>query len=195
MDIFDYFHQHQHLPIHSLNNLDVQINNILIGLLLHDLRITGDHRYMFNRDNDANKLVRCMICLTQTCCYSYNFMICHMCILETIDIPIAISMAPFFYSIEKFCTSIKRIVNYSEIKNDSDHDKIFNKIIEENGGNYSKVCASIFNNIINNSHKLHKKYLVRNVTPIIFMLSLSDTNSLCHTLYMDIIIYILRFIY
>lgn len=215
MNTFEYFYKHQHLPNHDSNNFNDQIKCTLTDILLHDLVITNDYKYMFKNwdlsipgddkctsSNNKRNVIRCMTCLENVNRYNADFIICDKCCREISDMSFYIMISWKIEISPDISPDLSlrvygcRDIYHAKSESISNNFGVYSQnIYLKNGKNLDKTYSSIFEQVINNSHNLHRRYLITNVTPIIFILSISDVNSLCHTLNVDLIFQVLRFIY
>lgn len=187
MNTLIHFHHNNCLFKCDMHMFNCTIKNVLTNLFEYDcddsplyvinesdLHVLDDYSY-----NDYVGIVRCVICLqTISIITGRNispFMICDICINTCIDM----------YNFIEICVGLPffGIRSYWVINNN--HYEMClgsSTVLDERG--------TIF---VNNSHKL--VYRFYHVAPIIFLMSISDNNSHCNELNLDVIIHILKFIY
>lgn len=178
MNLLAHFYRNKCLSKCNKQSFYYEIDSMLGELFGFDMA-DDSQLYMFKLHGDA----KCITCLQTIDIVNMKFiespmLICDKCCNRCIGIP-----AFFEFNVtENIHLLISRLIIYDDSES---------KYIQHNKG--STIFCINSQKLRNNSHKLiHRFY---HTIPIILLMSISDYKSHCYGLNLDIICYILTFIY
>lgn len=183
-DIFEYLHANGHLFKCAAHEFDYNIKYVMEKLIIKDWLKREQFTFCVD-DKYLHK--KCAICL-QYIEFNNMLAICHNCCNVCINKQVMINFSHDTYHIHTLMFNYE-INDYKLFRFEDRNDKFI-----EFGPMYSQdVKNKVLDHFVINLPKLKDRFY--HVVPVILLLSLSDSASVCCVLNDDIIFYILKLIY
>lgn len=197
MDILSQFCDNGHLFRCEHDQFNDHIKTALINILLNKYQPKMKvSRTFLQHCSQYFSMKKCMICC-QLIFNDHNFIICDECCYICINNKLVIVIIPRNYGIRRLiCQKYGSKIIWNPISMIHNHFPQFvpNSYVKMDTSEMIEYSHTLILRLfVNNSHKLlHRFY---HTTSIIFLTSINDNKSLCSVFNLDIVIYILKFIY